>query len=370
MNSSQTKEAGPVAAKVSPPWRSAFRLLLQAIMLLMFVNVVLVAIVVLVPDGNDYALATIDKHARLEKIESPKIVLVGGSNLAYGIDSQTISATTNYDVVNMGMNGWLGVRFMLAEIAPALRDGDIVVLSFEYDGYYANVDGVGRDLLMITKNRPAAMTALTADQFTSAYSMIPYAAQQKALRLVKEGLRSLKPAPVDIDRELTGWDIVESVETNSGFNRFGDLESHLGIEWTFEREEGFDLTALGIDPDVVGIVQAFSNEMDQRGVTVVVSYCPVMRAYYDQHRETINDLHHRLQSAGLRLPLSPEEMVFDPSFFFDTVYHLNAQGRPVRTQKVLDSLEPYLRRRTGRSGPHRVRWVPNSGSDSTSSEAL
>ena len=39
---------------------------------------------------SNYMAAIIDKHKRLDSIKSPKIILAGGSNLAFGINSGKI----------------------------------------------------------------------------------------------------------------------------------------------------------------------------------------------------------------------------------------------------------------------------------------
>ena len=40
---------------------------------------------------SDYMAAIIDKHAMLERAEGPRVLLVGGSNLAFGVDSRAIA---------------------------------------------------------------------------------------------------------------------------------------------------------------------------------------------------------------------------------------------------------------------------------------
>lgn len=46
--------------------------------------------------------ALLDKHNRLEKLKSPKLIIVGGSNCGLGIDSTILSKLLNRPVVNMG----------------------------------------------------------------------------------------------------------------------------------------------------------------------------------------------------------------------------------------------------------------------------
>ena len=344
--SAASRESSAISAEASA---SAAGLLVRLLALAVVVFGVLAGLVFVVPDGNDYPLATLGKHAWLANADRERIVLVGGSNLAYGVVSKQLEQATGRHVSNMGMNGYLGVRFMLEEIKPALRERDLVVIALEYDSFVKTVEGHGKDLLMIAKTRPVAFGHLNLSQWLDVLSVIPYAAQKKALRLVGDYYKSLKPTAhaheqaAEVPRSST--EIVASVETLAGFNRHGDLESHLGVDFPYEREEGLDLTSLGIDPEIIGLLHAFAREMDARRVPVVISYSPVMRSFYEKHAEIIAEIHRRITEGGvLAAPLPPEAFVFDEELFFDTVYHLNRVGRVRRTRKLVGSLGPFLDR--------------------------
>ena len=344
MTQSKTASSAANSTDVSPPAPlTGLSLLARLAGLAVFVGAVLLSIVYYVPDGNNYSLAMIDKHARLARTDRPKIVFVGGSNLAYGIDSAMVEQATGRNVVNMGMNGYLGVRFMLEEIQPSLQAGDLVVIAFEYDNYYKSVEGTGHDLLMIVKTRPAGLADLNAGQLFDIASMVPLAAQQKVLRILKETFRSVKGEEIVLRAEMPPDELVSGVESYEGFNEYGDLVSHLPFEWVHsEREQGIDLTTLGIDDEVVGLIKSYATRMEAKDVKVVVSFCSVMRSFYEQHKETINDVHRRLQAENLEVPLAPEDFVFTEDLFFDTVYHLGQKGRQIRTRRVLESIQPYL----------------------------
>jgi hypothetical protein len=140
--------------------------------------------------------------------------------------------------------------------------------------------------------------------------------------------------------------LANSVGSLAGFNEQGDLTSHLGVKWPFERGAELNISELPVDMDAVRLLQDFTKEMNARGVTVFVSYTPIAQSYYDRHKRTLADLHALLtRSAPLVIPRPPEDFVFREEWFFDTVFHLTAEGRVVRTQKVIDDLTQ-LRQRT------------------------
>src|SRR6266576_1729813 len=89
--------------------------------------------------GDDnYLAAVLEKDRLIRTTPSPKIILVGGSNLAFGIDSRMMKDSLGVNVVNMGLYAKLGLRYMLAQVKPYIRRGDVVIIVPEYDQFYGN----------------------------------------------------------------------------------------------------------------------------------------------------------------------------------------------------------------------------------------
>lgn len=327
----------------------ASNLALKAAGLTAGIVVQLISLIFLVPDGNDYALATRDKHTRLEINVPRKVVFLGGSNLAYGIDSGRIEHDLGVPVVNMGMNGYLGVRFMLEEAKRDLNPLDVAVISFEYDNFYKSANGTGSDLLMIIKARPSSLRFVTHwQQFTEIASAVPFAAQQKTIRLLSNAGRGAKRwalalAGVRTEEHVSPeMETINRIESHAGFELHGDLVSHLSVAWPYEKEQGLNLKAIEVDPGVLDVLKQFSREMTQRGVRVLILPTPVLEDYYRTHEHSLARLHAVLGEAGLNILAPHTEFVYPDGLFFDTVYHLNKEGREIRTGKVIQELRPYL----------------------------
>ena len=97
---------------------------------------------------DNYLAAVLEKDRIIRNAESPKIILVGGSNLAFGIDSKMMQDALRMPVVNMGLYAKLGLKYMLAQVRPYIRKGDIVVVVPEYDLFYGDFANGDRINLM------------------------------------------------------------------------------------------------------------------------------------------------------------------------------------------------------------------------------
>ena len=322
------------------PFMAGLRVLGGAALLLLAAYATAAAIFLAVPESNDYSLGSGLKHDRLESLDSPKIVLVGGSNLAFGIDSAMIQEATGCPVVNMGMNGYFGIRFMQSEVRPSIREGDIVVQAFELDNFFKSVDGTATNLMVVAKWNPRVWNYLTPRQQLAILERVPYAAQFKILRISREAVDVLRVMLTGPDEGSYGRDLVTSIESFEGFNQYGDLESHLGVPWTEEREQGIvSADASGIETQAIDLLQEFSVEMEARGAHVLTSYTPVLQDFYVEHEALLTELHRQIAGrAGIHAPSSISRFVFPSEDFFDTVYHLDAEGRAMRTQRLIEDL--------------------------------
>ncbi len=292
------------------------------------------AVALLVPEVGDYQYAALIQLEKLQEPAPKKIILVGGSNLAYGIDSPIIEAATGCPVANMGMNGYLGVRFMLSQVEHNVRDGDIVVLAFEYDSFFKSVDGTPTDQLVVAKAAPETLGYYTWRQKLAILGSLPYVAQVKILRIMQDAYDSV------IDPGALAPALIHDIETVSGVTPNGDLVSHLGVTWPGEFEDGLDATTLPVDPEIFGVLQAFATRMQDRDVRVMMSYSPAMRSYYDRHTASIDRLQELVEAhPPLAAPSAPRTYVYEEPLFFDTVYHLNVDGRPVRTNQLIADLQ-------------------------------
>lgn len=84
-------------------------------------------------DRDKYLLAIIDKVRLLHASGKSRIIFVGGSNTAFGINSPLIATALRRKPVNAGLHAALGLSFPLRWVQEGVRRGDVVVVMPEYE---------------------------------------------------------------------------------------------------------------------------------------------------------------------------------------------------------------------------------------------
>lgn len=268
------------------------------------------------------------KCERLENAKGKRIVIVGGSGVAFGTDSALLEQELPaYTVVNFGMYAALGTKVMLDLSRTEIRAGDIVVISpeqnsqtlseyFNAESLWQGIDGAYSLLSRVREeNRPAMI------------GQFPYFAAKKCFYAL-----SGAPQPKDIYRK-------------SSFNEYGDI---------LPAERGYNVMAAGYDTTTpvffteevateafFALCNDYAAELAAKGATVYYRFCPVNTlavkagdcdAYFDY-----------LQSK-LSFPVigTPQECRMDAEWFYDSNFHLNASGAIVNTRNLVRDLKAML----------------------------
>jgi hypothetical protein len=296
------------------------------------------------PFDADFNAETVDKQLRLESEPSPRIILIGGSNLIFGINSPEIERRTAYHPVNMGLNVGDGLAFMLRNAEPWLKAGDIVVVSPEYENFGEFYNGLGPFLYAEAEHSPALIRRFTRDNFIEVINkgfiitggIFRYTVQQRGTT-------------------ERGWIENKShVYRRDAFNRYGDLVAHYPLPnrvpagYSPPGSISAHATPETIARAIEGL-NSFGDAAAQRGVRVFYSFPPIPTDLLERQGPQIKQIEAELQRR-LRFPMldRPEDFTFPLDNFFDAYYHLTAEGAMKRTAGLLNRLEE--RGITGRPG--------------------
>ena len=277
--------------------------------------------------GNDYMAAMIDKHERADQIGSPKIVIAGGSNIAFNIDSERVQDELNMPVVNLGLNVGLGLNFILEELKDISSENDVVFL---FMTYFEDLDGL------------YALRKHTIEHYSQARKYHQFNFNEELLIHKRDTRNHLwnKLVSLILDSERqTQHEVLgdESVYTRSHFNVFGDFEGHHELEPRADLGQRFEFEYYfweGIEP-----LNSFAQWAKKNNVTVYYIYPAYPKSEFRKNKNVIKKFDNDLQQyLKMKILGNPETFLMDEKYFYDSVYHLNKDGREIRTDLFLELL--------------------------------
>ncbi len=311
------------------------RFIIKSLVFILIVAAYLIGVVYLAPvDQDTYIGATVEKQELLRQTDQPRIVFIGGSSLAFGLDSGMVQEQTGYNTVNMGLHGGLGPLYYVNEVKPHLKKGDILIVILEYE-FYTGLYYSGRTTLNeLTIFYPRGILYFSPEHYGSFFGNLPITFQRR--------LRGLITAP----REKDPYTYVRS-----GFNEHGDYVKHLGVPPKIEKT--YPVNVKEINKKVKHLLEDLIGFCRAEQVRLFLSFPPIMvQESYPDHidaystgeevEEMLNGFYrNEIKPLDLRTIGIPGDFVYPREYFFDTIYHLNAVGRRVRTKRLLDEMAEY-----------------------------
>lgn len=271
-------------------------------------------------DNYRYLGADVDKQAILKKTKSPKVLIVGGSNVAFSIDAKEIANALNMPVINMGLHANLGLRYMLSEVKQFIYPGDLVIIIPEYEHFFnLGLDGNGLYLMdLIYSNSGAVRYFDTPGQYWNLVSSFPnWVLKFYSIRLFGE--------------------VPKGVYSRLSFDKTGNIN----VPLIGQKESYISSLAFIGDPrqDAIDLLDDFVQYANNNTVSVLLSYPAYPQSEFEINREEIMELYKKESSEkNLDFINHPEDCLFQKEYFYDSNYHMNYNGKKVWTNKLIKNI--------------------------------
>lgn len=279
------------------------------------------ALILLIPPqySDTFVGALDEKYERLTSINEPKVVVVGGSSVAFGLQSELIEKYTGMPTVNFGLYAALGTKAMLDLSRGAIGNGDIVILSPELDAETMSLFFNAKTVLEATDDKPSMLLNLDIKNSPE----IAAAAFGHAADKIKYSLTE-SPNP-------------DSVYNSKNFNEYGDIEfkrERNVMELYYDPNKLIHLDSSIIDTEFIDYLNAYIRACKRRGARVYFSFCPMNSLSLAENitDESIAEF-ERLLANTLECEIlgEAENYIMEPEYFYDTNFHLNDAGALYRT---------------------------------------
>jgi len=301
-----------------------------------------VFVIVFSVNTESYSAGLKQKFSLLTSTPSPRLVLVGGSSLAIGVNSNIIKSETNFNPINMGTFAALGIRFMFVSIDEYLQSGDTILFIPEHQVLQQPPYGSGHFLLETIHVNPYLISdVLTYHSLTTIVHHLPQWFQGRI-----KSIYARKIEPLFYERELSLSDVLYNVYN---FNSYGDVisesagDQHLTKKEVLESESGYVGTG-GINSETIRFLSKRIEMLEQRGVHVLVSWPAMAQSIYDANPDLVKDRIDDLENAlGQEHVIgSVEDFLVSDDVFVDASSHLTSTGRDEYTRRLISLLIPYL----------------------------
>ncbi len=271
------------------------------------------------------------KQSRLSLIKGRQLILIGGSNLHYGINSRLIEDSIGFSVTNMGIQGSIGIEYYFNEILCKVKENDIVIFKPEPALIYKISSNGEQTLYNLLSKYPKGIQYLNFVQIVNSPKYIGMA--------IKENIEYFLPLiAIKLQHHKT---IYENT------NEWGDYIGHKGLKSTYVSDKVIETRTLNeieeyID-NVIALLKIKEEIIKSKGAHLLISFSPV--AISSAEIDIFQMIDSKFSKAfAARKICSLNENILPDNYFFDTSHHLLYDKRNERTQVLVENLICYLNR--------------------------
>ena len=270
------------------------------------------------------------KYERLKETSGKRIVLVGGSGVAFDCDSALMDDFfPSYEIVNFGMYAGLGTKAVMDLSENYIHEGDIVILSPEQSEQTFSDYFNGEYMWQAADGAFGMLRDLKSKNFEAMLGNFPRFALEK-LNYVMKGQ---KPQ-------------TDSIYQKKSFNTYGDIELDTCRENILPN--GYDVnqkvrfTEDVVQPEFMDYMNDWAKRLEKKGAVVWYRYCPVNKlSVEDMDDLAAYDVFLR-QKLDFPVIGNPENSLMEAEWFFDTNFHLNQPGKEVNTVQLIRDMKAML----------------------------
>jgi hypothetical protein len=275
---------------------------------------------------------------------SPKIAVIGASNVLFGVRTHMIEEKVGIPSMNVGLPASLGIDIILSTAKSILKPKDIALLTLELFFFIdQNLDGPFIREALFQCSTDAFFDLSRTDQ---ARALLLQSAPNLAHALTARAARSV--GLTSFARQPGGPPF-----PRAGFNSHGDfLENDSWRvtreqrEWVREHPGGTILEYSNKGP-AIQAVQRFVAWARDNHVIVLATWPAVYWPRRALAQDGLQKIKAYYESLGVLVIGDPTDTMLQLDHFFDTNNHLTAEAAEGRTERLVQQLRPILRTKSG-----------------------
>lgn len=267
-----------------------------------------------------YSASLEDKVKRLESIDEAKIVLLGNSNLVFGINSKMIEDDLGMPVVNMGLHASAGNAFHEEMARYNVTKGDIYIICHTEFSDSDTMSDIPFCWSIIENHFQLWKILRRSDVYPMLKAYPIYL--KKCINLYVENSGNIDPG---------------SVYGRGAFNEYGDVYlEREGGHYTFDKPVK--------PPEINEITTDRINELNKwlkkRGATLLVAGYPIGKGDLTVDEKEFVDFQKELErKLDCEVISQYTDYMYDYKYFYDTEWHLSSEGADMRTMQLIEDIK-------------------------------
>ena len=275
-------------------------------------------------------------YDHLRSAEGKKIVIIGTSSVAFGIDSALMeselkAAGADYEVINFGLYGALGTKIMLDLSEAYIGAGDLVIFAPELNEQSMSLYFSAKDMWYAADSDMSLLGGI-ADENAAEMTgnFIGYAASKLGCIL------SGSPAAPS------------GVYASASFDENCDMKNaerpHNIMSGGTDPNNPIHFDESVISPDFIDYVNDYCATVSEKGATMLYSFSPMNEGAFDGDTDTEAAEYYEFVSTHFDFDIisDPTDSIMRREWFYDSNFHLNSSGMIVRTVQLTNDIKNHL----------------------------
>ena len=270
------------------------------------------------------------KYERLKETPGKRIILVGGSGVAFDCDSEMMDKFfSSYEIVNFGMYAGLGTKAVMDLSEAYIHKGDLVILSPEQSNQTLSDYFNGEYMWQAADGAFGMLRHIKSENFETMLGNFP----KFALEKLKYVLKGKNPS-------------TDSIYQKKSFNAYGDIALDTCREniltGGYDVNQKVRFTEDVVQQEFLGYMNAWAERLEKKGATVWYRYCPVNELAVEEADNLAAYDAFLRQKLDFPVIGNPENSLMEAEWFFDTNFHLNQAGKEVNTIQLIRDIKAML----------------------------
>lgn len=304
---------------------------------------------------------------------SPKLIIASGSNSLFGIDSDSLALAIDLPVVNLAIHAGLPLDWILDSVREVAHPGDIVVLPLEWSYYTSDYTEPSKwfyeQVVAWNSDYFESLDVFRRVKFISAVAVEDVVETLWVQTQKREVLRTRPERRLRTPNELLSTYAKTARPTIRSYSYLntslsGDMLNTCGANHTTGLDDFRYVESTRPSFASLWRLKRWIDELADRGITVFVSFPVTAANKYtsaEEFRTIARNIEQLLETLGIQMIGKLSDHVYEQSSFLDTYYHLNCDGRSIRTamigNRILEALRKSSLRRVGTGGATNLRML-------------